>query len=66
MGNRHDDKHALLDEDPGLDYILHQEMEQEEPPKGKIGCLGMAFIVLLPIGYALLHFIVICPLTSLF
>ncbi len=66
MSNRHDDNNGLLDEDPALDYILHQEMGQEESPKGKIGCLGMAFIVLLPIGYGLLHFIVICPLTALF
>ncbi len=56
---------GLLDDDPALDYILYKEMKKENRKnKSNKGCLGVVLILLLPLCYAILHFTVICPLTS--
>ncbi len=58
---------GLLDNDPALDFVLYKEMEKDNRKnKSKNGCLGVFLILLLPFCYAVLHFTVICPLTSVF
>ena len=54
------DDNNLLDEDPALDYILYEEMEKDTKSRGKGGCFGIVFFVLIPLSYALLHFTVTC------
>ncbi len=45
---------GLLDDDPALDYILYEEMTQEEGGKGQggKGCLGVIVLLLLPFAAA--------------
>ncbi len=64
MDDDFNDDRNLLDEDPALDYILYEEMEKDAKPRGKSSCFGIVLFVLIPLSYALLHFTVICPLTS--
>jgi len=46
------EQHALIDDDPALDFILYKEMEKDEqrdPQNRKGGCLSMIlFAILLP------------------
>jgi len=37
----------LMDDDPALDYILYEEMEQKRGEKGG-GCLGVMTVLILP------------------
>ena len=39
----------LMDDDPALDHILYEDMEQKGGQKGG-GCLGVVAILLLPLA----------------
>ncbi len=40
---------GLMDDDPALDYILYEDMEQKGGQKGN-GCLGVVAILILPLA----------------
>jgi hypothetical protein len=43
---------GLIDDDPALDYILYEEMKNEEAkqPQNAKGCLGVFVLFLLPVS----------------
>jgi len=48
MEDDFDDYDGLMDDDPALDYILYEDMEQKGGQKGS-GCLGGLVILILPL-----------------
>ncbi len=39
---------SLMDDDPALDYILYEDLEQKGGQKGS-GCLGVVAVLFLPL-----------------
>jgi hypothetical protein len=52
-----DESRGLLDADPALDCILVEEMEKEERPPGRKGCLTMLVLPFLPVCLVTADFI---------
>ena len=48
MDDDFEEQDNLMDDDPALDYILYEDMTQEENKKTAGGCFGILLFFLIP------------------